>query len=196
MANVLTVVWFVIGYVLAQTSIMVWVALMFPAPVGRARQRIERKPVASFFLGVLFWVVTIALAAALLQNSNPGPLKLLGWMFAAPMLVGSVVGGAAFAQLVAARLRGHMTNESPILALVGGALSTTLAGLLPIIGWFVFYPVAGFISVGAGVLGILSKREIASLVHPQQEQPESPAPSPAMPASTGMTAAAYMDYQT
>src|SRR4051812_19520347 len=59
MANVLSVVWSVIGSVVTLTSLLVWAALMMPGPVGRARLRLEAKPAASFFLGVLFCAATV-----------------------------------------------------------------------------------------------------------------------------------------
>lgn len=164
MANVLTVVWFVILYVTAQTAIMVWASFMLPNPVERARQRAERKPVLHFFLGALFWAMTLVVITLFVKEGNPGPVQLIGWSLAGPMLAGSVVGGAAFAQLVAERIRSRAPSVGLVPSVVGGALMTALAGLLPIIGWLVFLPITGFISVGAGMLGIFSKREVAKPV--------------------------------
>src|SRR3982750_2005326 len=61
MANVLSVIWFIIGTVVTLASLLVWPALMMPGPVRRARLRLEAKPVASFFLGVLFCAATFSL---------------------------------------------------------------------------------------------------------------------------------------
>jgi hypothetical protein len=173
-ANVLTVVWIVIGYVVTNASLLIWAALMLPNPVERARQRLETKPVASFFLGMLFWAVTAVFSGAMLQNNTPGPVKLLGWLLAGPMLAGSVIGGAAFARLLAGRIQPRTSNGSPIQALVGGALCTTMAALVPVIGWFVFLPLAGFMSIGAGMLGVFSKREVAAERQPAPERFSQP----------------------
>ena len=174
MANVLTVVWLVIAWVVMQSAIQVWTALMLPNPVERARQRLERKPVASLFLGLLFWGVTLLLGTTLLKEGNPGGAQLLGWIVMAPMLASAIIGGAAFAELVGSRIRPRMQNDSRILALVGGALCTTLAALLPVVGWVVFLPIIGFMSIGAGALGLLSRRRVAEQSEPTLvEQPQT-----------------------
>jgi hypothetical protein len=172
MANVLTVVWLVIAWVVMQTCIQVWTALMLPNPVERARQRLERKPVASLSLGVLFWGLTLLVGMALVKEGNPGGLQLFGWLVISPMLASSIIGGAAFAELVGSRIRPRMQSGSPMVALVGGALCTTLAGLLPVIGWVVFLPLIGFMSVGAGALGLFNKRRVAEQPERRPAQPE------------------------
>lgn len=173
MANVLTVVWIVIAWVLTQTSIMVWIGLMLPNPVRRARERIERKPVATFFLGALFWGLTILIAGSMLKEGRQGGVQLLGWLTAGPMLAASVIGGAGVAQLVAARIQQQATHLSPLTALTAGAFCTALSGLLPVIGWVVFLPIVGFMSVGAGFLSLVSRREKAV---EREMAPAAPAP--------------------
>lgn len=159
MGVVIGFVWLVIGYVLMQTGIQVWAALMLPNPVERARQRIMRQPYVSFFTGLAFWGVTMLFASALIRI--PGAGSLAGYALMAPMLAASIVGGAAFSRILAERIRKMQRNESEISALVGGALATTVATLLPVIGWFMFLPIVGWIGIGAGLLGIVSKKRVA-----------------------------------
>jgi hypothetical protein len=179
MANVLTAVWFVIGFIVFHTSLLVWTALMLPNPVERARQRVERKPVASFFTGALFAVATIVLATSFLKEGNPGPVQLMGWLLLSPMLVSAMVGGAAFAGILGRRIRSHANGEVTLTALVGGAACTALCGWMPVLGWFAFFPITGLISVGAGALGIISKRQVAVAREPRPEPvapPQASAP--------------------
>jgi len=173
MANVLTFVWIVIAYVVTSTSLMVWTALMLPTQVERARQRLETRPGRSFVQGLVFWLVTVFFAVSMIKEGKAAPLQLIGWIFMAPALASSVVGGAAFAQLVAARIRPQMANDAPLPALIGGALCTTLSGLLPIIGWVVFLPIVSFMAVGSGAAGIFGGRRAAK----RQAQPVT-VPSP------------------
>ena len=84
-----------------------------------------------------------------------------------PVLISATIGGAVFARLLAARLQEKMKNEAPIPALVGGALCTALCGFLPIIGWFLFFPLTGFISVGAGFMALVSRKRVAEQPLPQ-----------------------------
>ena len=177
MANVLTVVWLVIAYVVASTSIMVWTALMLPNPVERAQYRLEQRPVASFFIGAAVWFVTILFASALLKEGRHGLLQLMGWLIAIPTLAASVIGGGAWAQLLGNRIRPKLQSEAQIPALVGGALCTALSGFVPIIGWVVFFPIVSFMAVGAGVVGLLSrapKAAPATQPYVPQYQPGAP----------------------
>lgn len=175
MANVLTAVWFVIAYVVTSSALMVWTALMLPNPVERARQRVATRPVASFFAGAGIWIFSALLLVSMLQDGRPAPLQLLGWASAAPMLAASVVGGAGIARLLGERFRAQMKNDAAIPALIGGALCTSLSGLLPVVGWVVFFPIMTFIAVGSGALGILSKRRVAEAA-PQARPVSMPTP--------------------
>ncbi len=187
MANVLSVVWFVIAYVVMNASMLVWAALMLPGPVGRARRRIEAKPAAHFFLGLLFWGLTLLVSLGLISAGKHGLLQLLGWILAAPMLGGSIVGGAALAGMLGDRIAPKMRTESPMLALVGGALCNSLAMLLPVIGWFVFLPLAGMVSIGAGMLGIFSRREVGAPAPAPHAAPEPQFVLPAAAPAPGET---------
>jgi hypothetical protein len=158
MANVLTVVWFIIGWTAMQTGLMVWLALMLPQRVGRARERVETAPVRTFFVGAAFWIVTVLFAVNLIKQGRPGPVQLFGWLTAGPMLAASAIGGAAFAQIVSERIRERSPQTSPLAALAVGGLCTAISGLLPVIGWFVFLPIVGFMSVGAGLSALLRKK--------------------------------------
>lgn len=179
MANVLSVVWFVIAYVVSASALMVWTALMLPNPVERARQRAATGPVASFFIGAVIWGCSLLVLIGLLKGKH-ALLQLLGWASVAPALAASVVGGAGIARLLGERIERQMKNEAPLPALIGGALCTTLAGLLPIVGWVVFFPAATFVAIGSGALGILSKRRVAE-AQPRMQPAPAPVLAPEVP---------------
>jgi hypothetical protein len=170
--GVLSIVWSVIAYLVMNTAAVVWVALMLPGPTQRARARILHHPSACFFLGLLVAAVTLVISLTFLSG-RAGGLQLLGWILAGPALTASVVGAAAIATIVAERIRPLCRSESGMLSLVGGAACTSLASLLPVLGWFVFLPLVGLVCVGAGTLGLLSRRNLL----------DAPAPTPAPPPS-------------
>ncbi len=66
-----------------------------------------------------------------------------------------IVGAAGFARLIGERLRPLSGSKSEITHLVRGALIFELACLFPIAGWFLFFPLAGTLSLGAAVFGLL-----------------------------------------
>ncbi len=172
MGTVLGFVWFVVGCVVFNTAILVWAALMLPNPVERARQRLERRGVGTFFLGLVLTVVSVFLWVAMVNAPN-GVVKLLGWLVLSPTLAAAVVGGAGIARIAADRIAPRLKNESEMVALVGGALSTSAAGWTPVVGWFLFFPALLMLSVGAGLLALLSKRRVA------EEAARVPAGTPA-----------------
>jgi hypothetical protein len=176
MGLVLSIVWIVIALIVSATSSMVWVALMLPNRVEQARERIEKKPLVSLFVGLGVGLLTIVVTGAMVQNGRPAPVQLAGWILAGPTLAGWVIGGAGFARIISGRLSAQLRGGSPFLALVGGALCTSLSGLLPIIGWFVFLPLVGFISIGAGVPAIFARRRPARLAEPGDTPPSDDRP--------------------
>jgi len=166
MATVYSVTFAVLGLVVMYSSLLVWTALILPAPVGRARARLESKPVgyAGFLLLRNPWMVALddglQQAAGSLQftrfyNDAFILANCAAWPLAAPAMVGWIIGGAAFAQLFANRARALMHDDRPLLALALGAITESFAFFLPPVGWFVFLPVVTLMSIGAGLLAIL-----------------------------------------
>lgn len=174
MGFILGIVWSVIGYVLTQTSLLVWTGLMFPNPVERARARVLAKPVASALTGLVIWGVTVFLAIAMLKEGNPGPIQLMGWIVLSPMLIASIIGLAGVAQVVSSRLQERSERIGRVSGLVGGAFCTTLAAFVPIIGWFVVAPVTAWIAVGAGVHALFVRPKAVQPVPQPYQVPAAP----------------------
>jgi hypothetical protein len=183
MANVYSIAFSVLGVVLAHCCLLVWTAIVLPLPVDRARRRIENQPVSSFLIGLVCCLITIGLIGGFsaIRDSIVPKLddmleylsvhlhftrfyddawrltKNLVWVLTAPIFAGLIFGGAGFAQLFAVRARALMRDDRPLLALTYGALCTSTSYFLPMVGWFVFAPVVGLISIGAGLCAILSR---------------------------------------
>ena len=183
MANIYAIAFSVLGVILLHSCTLAWAAMLLPGPVARARQGLEARPVASFLIGLasslvmaglvigfllvrsrcLVWVsesldyLADRLQFARFYNDAWIITNGLVWILAAPLLVGLIVGGAGFAQLFAARARPLMREDRPLLGLAWGSLCTSAAYFLPLVGWFVFLPVVGLMSIGAGICGIVSR---------------------------------------
>lgn len=184
MANVLAVAAFVCCFVGMNTGTLVWTAVMLPGPVGRARARLEECPLLCLVWGLFLtvaWFVALAflipqrdagfrifsdilgqLAAlsALDRFSNDARIltHVVGWLLLTPLMVAWVVGGAGFARLFTSRAVRDLEVRSPVRCLVGGSLCTSAAYLFPFVGWFVFLPVVGAMSVGAGAMAMAFRR--------------------------------------
>ena len=160
MGFILGIVWSVIGYVLTQTSLLVWAGLMFPNPVERARARALAKPGASAVSGFFVWLFSLVLGFAMLREGNPGPIQFAGWIVLSPMLIASIIGLAGVAQVVSSRLQERSERIGGVSGLVGGAFCMTLAFFVPIIGWFVVWPVTAWIAIGAGMHALLARPKL------------------------------------
>jgi hypothetical protein len=183
MANVYSIAFSVLGAAVAHCCLLVWTALVLPGPVERARRRIETRPVSSLLIGLFCCLLTIGLIAgfsvfrARLVVKFDDALEFLSvhlrfsrtyndawiatngivWLLAAPVLAGFIFGGAGFAQLFAMRARAMMRDDRPLLGLSYGALCTSVAYFLPFVGWFVYLPIVGLMSIGAGICGMLGR---------------------------------------
>jgi hypothetical protein len=183
MANVYSIAFSVLGVVVAHCLLLVWTALILPAPVERARRRIETRPIFSFLIGLVCCLVTIGLIAGFsairtrivpriddaleylsvhlqfTRSYNDAWILTNGlvWFLAAPVLAGLIFGGAGFAQLFGIRARAMMRDDRPLLGLTYGALCTSASYFVPLVGWFIFLPIVGLISIGAGICGILGR---------------------------------------
>lgn len=181
MANVAAVTYFVVGFVIMHASLLVWIAIMLPGTVHRARQRLETRPVVSLLwgLGVVSVMLLMASGLLLVRMQCIGVVSgilqhlsewltvnrvahdsylvthCLGWLLMAPFMIGWACGGAAFAELFASRIRRLTGEQHSVRALVGGAFCTSAAGFLPLAGWFAFLPLVGLMSMGAGTWALL-----------------------------------------
>ena len=154
MADVYIVTLSVIGILLSLPALLVALSLIMPKATGHAATRLARTPGKCFFLGV---PVTAAflLFIAISAQFNAGLVRALSFIVAFVGMGIGTIGAAGMAQLLGDRL-GRIANPNSRLAnLVRGAVVYELACLVPLVGWFLFIPLAGISLMGAAVFGIL-----------------------------------------
>ncbi|MCS6829906.1 MAG: hypothetical protein RMM08_04330 [Armatimonadota bacterium] len=154
--DVLAVIGIVAATVLSLWALVIAVSVLFGDRVMRARNRLERSPGKATLLGGGIAIVLGVVVAALLNHPAP-PFKLIGWVIYLLLLVVGAVGFSGLATLVAQRLARLEPSLTPYGALSRGALLCVLAGLVPVLGWFVVSPLMGFASLGAGVEAIFTR---------------------------------------
>jgi len=127
--------------------------LLFPATVERARLRLDRTPWQCFWLGgVLTAVITIPVVILLVIGA--GPAQFLAWAVVMISLAVASIGAAGLAAKMAERLAQN-SSLSRAGAFVRGALALELAAGFPVIGWFIFLPLAVVLSLGATAFALL-----------------------------------------
>jgi hypothetical protein len=183
MANVYSIAFTVAGIVLAHCCLLVWTAMVLPAQVDRSRRRIESRPIFCFFIGLACCLLTATLMAVysairarivphlddlmeflsvhlqFTRGYNDAWIltNALAWIFAIPVLAAFIFGGAGLAQIFGIRARVLMRDDRPLLGLTYGAFCSSVSYFLPLVGWFVYLPIVGLISIGGGICGMLGR---------------------------------------
>lgn len=141
------------GICLSAWALIMAVALVFPTKAALGRERLVHKPWASFLIGMLMWASVGVLSIALL--ASPVPLaKLLGWIGILGLSAIAAIGSAGLATLASERLRAMAPDSTPYASLTKSTATIVIAGLVPILGWFLIVPFLMFASTGAGVAAL------------------------------------------
>lgn len=154
MADVYIVVFTLIGMLISLPALLVALNLLFPKASTHAAIRLQQTPVKSFLFGIpiasafLLWI-------AITSNVPLGAVKATAFMAAFVGMGIGTVGAAGLARILADRLSSLSPNSSRLTHLVRGAIVFELACLFPIVGWFLFVPLAGIALIGAGTFALL-----------------------------------------
>jgi hypothetical protein len=160
-AQVQGTVSFVLVSFFTWAGLLLAVGLLLPQHAQRAEYRLNTKPIASFFVGVLMIIAFIA-SGALFAVPNPIG-KLIGFIGLVGIATMMVIGASGLSRLMATRMIVESTNMSRFDAFFRSSIIFSLANSFPIIGWFVFMPVAIAVSCGAGLAAVWPSRVRASV---------------------------------
>lgn len=154
-----SIVAILVGLGLTTWSLIAVIAFLFPARVQIASEKASARPWASFGLGILMLVV-LTIGFILFVSPAPGA-KLLGMIVFLGALMVGVLGVAGLAQIAARRLSPNLSsmNTDPQAFLKAAGFIVT-AGMLPVLGWFLFMPVVLIVSMGAGLSALLHRSPV------------------------------------
>ncbi len=129
--------------------------LLFPATVERARLRLDRTPWKCFFVGGLL-MAFFAIPVVILFVIPNGAVQFSGWALLVIVLAFASLGAAGLASKMGERVGLRSGNSlSPLASFLRGAIALELAAAFPIIGWFIFIPLAIVLSLGATAFALL-----------------------------------------
>jgi len=143
------------------TALLAAVALLIPGPVGRSRQALQAAPWRAFWLGLVNLVFFLALVLALVKVAQAvvppvaAVLGLLALLILGSLLLVTLLGLTGLVALLRERMG---AGRSPLAGQVWAAVLLLLAGLTPVVGWWVFTPVTVIIALGAGVITLVAIR--------------------------------------
>jgi hypothetical protein len=154
MADVYTVTFTLIGILLSLPALLVAINLLMPDVTRRAQTRLEQTPGRSFVLGAPVTAAFTLWIAVISQLPGIGQATAV---ISAILFMGlGTIGGAGLARLLGERLRPLANPHSELTNLVRGAVVYELAALVPIVGWFLFIPLAGITAVGAAAFALVN----------------------------------------
>jgi hypothetical protein len=153
MADVYTVTFSLIGILLSLPALLVTINLLLPNVTRRVQTRLEQTPGRSFVLGTPVTAAFVLFVAVTSQLPAVG--QAMAFIAAALFMGLGTIGGAGLARLLGERIRPLARPNSEMTNLVRGAVVYELAALVPIVGWFLFIPLAGIMVVGAAVFALV-----------------------------------------
>lgn len=150
------------GIALTLWSMMMVCALLFPVRVEEARQAVSLSLGRCFGSGLLAFIIGF-IGMMIVQVANP-LAKLLGLMIMSAYLGCVMVGVSGVAKLAAERLRALTNLEESHFASFGKSSAyVVIAGMLPILGWFLFAPLMMVVGGGAGFKAALKSQPVGEV---------------------------------
>jgi len=144
------------GICLSAWAMIMSVALVFPGKAQHARTLLVNRPWLSFFAGLLIWATAGLIGFGMI--ATPLPIgKLMGWSVIMVLLSIAAVGSAGLVTLASERLRALAPDMTPYASVTKSAAVIVVAGLVPVLGWFLIVPFLVFASTGAGIQALMLK---------------------------------------
>lgn len=154
MADVYTVTLSVIGILISVPALLVAINLLMPDVTKRAQTRLAQTPGRSFWLGAPI-TAAFALFIAITSQVNIGAVQAMAFIAALLFMGIGSIGGAGLSRLLGERIRPLSNPNSELTNLIRGAVMYELAALVPIVGWFLFAPLAAITLVGAAAFALV-----------------------------------------
>jgi hypothetical protein len=99
----------------------------------------------------------MALMILVTAEAGAGPIRAIAWLSGLGGLGLIAIGSAGMSRLLGERLALWSAPASKLKNLLRGAVVYELAGIMPLVGWFLFLPLMVILSIGAAVSGLFSR---------------------------------------
>jgi hypothetical protein len=153
MTDVYIVTLLILGTWITGPGLAATINFLLPGVVEVAACRIALTPIKSLIVGGFVGGFQLILALVLFQAS--GPLQAFGAVIAAVLLGIYSVGVAAMSRMLGERIGGTPTDQPRLGNVIRGAVIYELACFVPLVGWMIFLPLAGFTAIGAALFGLV-----------------------------------------
>lgn len=174
MVDVYIVTLSLLAILISLPALLVGLNLILPNVTGRVETRLAETPGRSFVLGIMI-TAAFLLFIAIASQVNFGPVRGLAFVAAVLGMGMGAIGAAGMARHLGTRLAPMSRPTSKLGNLVRGSMVYELACLVPIVGWFLFLPLAGVMVMGAASFALLGWLPRPRVVISSQSSPVAPA---------------------
>ena len=154
MADVFAVFGTLLALGIALPGLLLTWRLLMPKVVIRAQQRLGQTPWKCFFIGGV-GLVAYLIPVIILISLPWGVFKAIGGGAIFLLLALTSVGAAGLAGLMGERLQSLGLHSSVPGATLRGAVAMELAAIFPLVGWFIFIPLAFIGALGAVMFALI-----------------------------------------
>ncbi len=144
-----------VGLFVSMTAYFLLVRAVWPRFAERVTLRWQQHPVRSFFLGLPIGVVLFGASAGLLNL--PGGAKGIGFVAASLTAGFTLAGMSGLAGRIGAGLAKPNDEGSEWRQTLRGGVVLVISCLMPLLGWFLIFPIALVGGVGAAAQALFSK---------------------------------------
>lgn len=155
MSTVFSIVSVILGFALSMSATALLASALFPRWVARSRERVRRKPIRTFLIGLVMGGICALISSA--TSSGGGPLGFIGAILMAGTLGFALCGSAGVAMAIGEGLPSPADAQRPWKAIIRGWVVLSLASLLPVLGWFFVLPIALLVGFGAALVSLFQR---------------------------------------
>lgn len=147
--DVLAVVAGLFAICLSAWSLIMMCGLLMPKKAEAAREALYLSAHKCIGIGFAIGIVPGFIGFGLAVNA-PLPGKIFGWLLLLGILSLAAIGASGVSFVAGDRLQDLAPDMSPYSVFAKGSAFLVIASILPIVGWFLFGPLAFLASVGSG----------------------------------------------
>jgi hypothetical protein len=176
LADVFTVVFIILGFLLVFVAYWLLAAGLFPRLVERCAENLGRAPIKSFILGAVTFAPLLAIGL-IISNKSPNSVgKVCGLGIALFAALAALLGSAGVALRIGQGLKSARDVSEPWRQVLRGGIVLALTFVLPFLGTFIVLPLAFASGFGAFLLSSFRRGKVrAPLAIPAGPEP-SPSP--------------------
>ena len=172
LADVFTVVFVILGFLIVYVAYWLLAAGLFPRFVERCAENLERGPIKTILIGAISFVPLVAIGLVISNKSPNAAGKILGLAIALFATLAALIGSAGLALRIGQGLQSARDINEPWRRVLRGGIVLGLSFVLPFLGTFVIMPLAFVSGFGAFLLAIFRRRKAdAPLPAPAEHVP-------------------------